>query len=54
MSREIDSIANLGITGKAYPGCVVLVARNGKIIFEKAYGTYNYDTPQPVTLEFNI
>ena len=50
MSREIDSIANLGITGEAYPGCVVLVARNGKIIFEKAYGTYNYDTPQPVNL----
>lgn len=50
MTRNIDSIANLGITGKAYPGCVVLVARHGKIIFEKAYGTYNYDTPEPVSL----
>lgn len=50
MTRNIDSIANLGITGKAYPGCVVLVARHGKIIFEKAYGTYNYDTPEPVNL----
>lgn len=50
MTRDIDSIANLGITGKAYPGCVVLIARHGKIIFEKAYGTYNYDTPEPVTL----
>ncbi|MEO6836971.1 MAG: glycoside hydrolase family 3 N-terminal domain-containing protein [Ginsengibacter sp.] len=50
MTRDIDSIANLGIIGKAYPGCVVLVARHGKIIFEKAYGTYNYDTPEPVNL----
>lgn len=50
MNSEIDSIANLGITGKAYPGCVVLIARHGKIVFEKAYGTYNYDTPEPVNL----
>ena len=50
MITEIDSIANLGIAGMAYPGCVVLIARHGKIVFEKAYGTYNYDTPQPVTL----
>lgn len=50
MMNDIDSIANLGITEKAYPGCVVLVARHGKIVFEKAYGTYNYDTPDPVTL----
>ena len=50
MANDIDSIANLGIAEKAYPGCVVLVARHGKIVFEKAYGTYNYDTPDPVTL----
>ena len=50
MTKNIDSIANLGIAGKAYPGCVVLIARHGKIVFEKAYGTYNYDTPEPVNL----
>jgi beta-N-acetylhexosaminidase len=50
MTRDIDSIANLGIADMAYPGCVVLIARHGKIIFEKAYGTYNYDTPEPVNL----
>ncbi|HVZ95289.1 MAG TPA: glycoside hydrolase family 3 N-terminal domain-containing protein [Chitinophagaceae bacterium] len=50
MEHDIDSIASLGITGEAYPGCVVLIARHGKIVFEKAYGKYNYDTPEPVSL----
>jgi beta-N-acetylhexosaminidase len=46
----IDSIANDGIAAGAYPGCIVLAARNGKTVFAKAYGKYNYDTPQPVSL----
>lgn len=50
MTRDIDSIANLGIMKKAYPGCVVLVARHGNIIFEKAYGTYNYDDSARVSI----
>ncbi|MDE3185379.1 MAG: serine hydrolase [Bacteroidota bacterium] len=50
MTHDIDSIALAGIEGQAYPGCVVLIARHGKIVFEKAYGTYNYDTPEPVNL----
>ncbi len=50
MEHDIDSIALAGIAGQAYPGCVVLIARHGKIVFEKAYGTYNYDTPEPVNL----
>src|SRR5690606_4896954 len=48
--RDIDSIANLGIIEKAYPGCVVLIARKGDIIFEKAYGTYNYDDSARVSV----
>ncbi|MGH2648468.1 MAG: glycoside hydrolase family 3 N-terminal domain-containing protein, partial [Ginsengibacter sp.] len=50
MTHDIDSIALLGIAGQAYPGCVVLIARHGKIVFEKAYGKYSYDTPEPVSL----
>ncbi len=46
----IDSIANAGIQGGAFPGCVVLVAKKGKIIYDKAFGKYNYDTPEPVML----
>ncbi len=47
----IDSIATNGIDSGAFPGCVVLAAKDGKIAFEKAYGTYNYNDPDPMTLE---
>ena len=47
----IDNIAEEGIAAGATPGCVVLVAKDGKIAFEKAYGKYNYDSPEPVTLQ---
>jgi beta-glucosidase-like glycosyl hydrolase/CubicO group peptidase (beta-lactamase class C family) len=50
LSNEIDSIALAGIRDKAFPGCVVLVGRNGHVIFKKAYGTYNYNSPEPVAL----
>lgn len=34
----IDSIVNDGISNGAYPGCQVLLAKHGKVFFEKAYG----------------
>lgn len=39
---HIDTIAQEGIQQKAMPGCVVLVAKNGKVVFEKAYGYHTY------------
>ncbi|HEY8687628.1 MAG TPA: serine hydrolase, partial [Chitinophagaceae bacterium] len=47
----IDSIANDGIANGAYPGCVVLAAKDGKIVYQKAFGKYDYDKPEPVTLQ---
>lgn len=47
----IDSIAKTGIEAGAYPGCVVLAARDGKIFYEKAFGKYNYDTPEKMSTE---
>lgn len=35
---QIDSIALRGITDGAYPGCQILVARRGKIVYHKAFG----------------
>ena len=46
---KIDSIANDAIRKQATPGCVVLVARNGKLILNKAYGYLNYDSTDAVT-----
>jgi len=44
---EIDKIANEAITNQATPGCVVLVAKDGKVIFNKAYGYHTYDKTIP-------
>ncbi len=49
MTSQIDSIANDAIEKKAIPGCVVLIAKDGKIAYEKAYGNYSFDNHQPVT-----
>ena len=43
----IDSIAMDGIAKKAFPGCVVLAAQNGEIIYDKAFGNYEYNTSSP-------
>jgi len=39
---RIDTIANYGIKQNAYPGCVILAAKDGKVFYEKAFGTQNY------------
>jgi beta-N-acetylhexosaminidase len=43
----IDSIANDAIAQKAFPGCVILAAKDGEIIYDKAFGHYEYG-PSPV------
>lgn len=45
--QEIDDIAHEAISAHATPGCVVLVAKDGKVIFNKAYGYHTYDNRQP-------
>ena len=48
---KIDSLVQDAITKKAIPGCQVLVAKNNKIIFNKAYGLTAGEGSAPVTLE---
>jgi beta-N-acetylhexosaminidase len=40
---KIDSIALKGIKDKVYPGCQVLVAKNGKVIYQKSFGYHTYE-----------
>jgi len=44
---DIDNIATEAIMDQATPGCVVLVAKDGKVIFSKAYGYHTYDKTIP-------
>ncbi|HNY03494.1 MAG TPA: glycoside hydrolase family 3 N-terminal domain-containing protein, partial [Bacteroidales bacterium] len=45
----IDTIVQSGLAARAFPGCQVLLAKDGKIFFEKAYGHPAYDDSTPVT-----
>jgi beta-N-acetylhexosaminidase len=48
---KVDSIINTAVQDSAFPGAVLLVAQNGKILYEKAYGHFTYsDTVGPVQL----
>jgi beta-N-acetylhexosaminidase len=47
----IDSLAADAIRQQATPGCVVLVAKDNKIVLQKAYGNLTYYDNQPVTLQ---
>ena len=47
---KIDSIANYAVTQKATPGCVVQLAKDGKVFFRKAYGKHTYEGNESVKL----
>ena len=49
--NKIDSIANNAISSGATPGCVVLVVKDGKVAYQKAFGHFNYDDAEPVNIE---
>ena len=42
LHHGIDSLANAAIDIKATPGCAVMVIKDKKVIFEKAYGHHTY------------
>ncbi len=47
--NTLDFLANDAINIKATPGCQILVAKDGKIIFEKAFGYQTYEKKEPIT-----
>lgn len=47
---KVDSIIADGIEHQAFPGCQLLVARRGEVVWHKAYGYFDYTThSHPVT-----
>jgi beta-N-acetylhexosaminidase len=45
---KIDSLALNGISAKAYPGCQILLVKDGKVFLHKTYGYLTYDNKVPV------
>lgn len=45
---EIEQIVQQGIDNRAFPGCQVLVARQGKVVYNKNFGNLRYGLYEPV------
>jgi beta-glucosidase-like glycosyl hydrolase/CubicO group peptidase (beta-lactamase class C family) len=45
---KIDRIAESGIMSKAYPGCRIVVAKKGEVVYDKAFGTLDWTSGQKV------
>ncbi len=40
--RKLDSVARLGITKGAYPGCQIVAMKDGKVVYDKCFGHFTY------------
>ncbi|MGD9556785.1 MAG: glycoside hydrolase family 3 N-terminal domain-containing protein [Mangrovibacterium sp.] len=47
LTAKIDSIVNDALAKKAMPGCNVFIAKDGKVIFQKAYGYHTFEGRVP-------
>lgn len=52
LNAKIDSLIQLGMSKNAFPGCQVLMAKDGKVIWNKSYGFFTYENIQPVQNEY--
>ena len=46
--NEIDKIVERSIAAGVFPGCQIVVAIEGKIIYRKSFGNHTYDFEKPV------
>lgn len=47
--KKIDSIMNFAIKDKATPGGQILIAKDGKVFYDKAFGNFDYKNNQLVS-----
>jgi len=43
LQARVDSVMQLGIREKAYPGAVLEIAKDGRVIYQKPYGFHTYE-----------
>ena len=48
LKKKIDSLVNIGLQRKAFPGCQVFLAKKGKVFFEESYGYQTYSNDRPL------
>lgn len=49
LERRIDSVIKEGIDSMAFPGCQVLIAKEGQIVFHQPYGYHTYEKKNKVS-----
>jgi CubicO group peptidase (beta-lactamase class C family) len=48
LTHRMDSLVEIGLKQKAYPGCQLILAKKGKVFYQKSYGFHTYENAQPV------
>ncbi len=48
LTAQIDSVCRLGVLQHAFPGCQVIVARHGKVVYKSSFGVIDYGNPNKV------
>lgn len=46
---SLDAFINSCISQGAFPGCQIIAAKDGQVIYQKNFGYFTYDRTQPVT-----
>jgi CubicO group peptidase (beta-lactamase class C family) len=42
LAQRMDSLVGIGIRERAFPGCQLLLAKEGKVFYQKSYGYHTY------------
>lgn len=53
-NAKMDSVVNLGLKEKAYPGAVLQVAKDGRVIYRKAFGYHTYEDAMNSSLSSSV
>ncbi|MBL7817421.1 MAG: serine hydrolase [Saprospiraceae bacterium] len=49
LMQQVDSVVNLGLREKAYPGAVVQIAKDGRVVYQKTFGFHTFEDAQTHT-----